>query len=79
MVFVLRKTFGRHCAQWALRQQGLARALAAHQVHGTADGKGTGLSDQHHDTASVDHHCLVEEPVAGRFVLQMDQAAPAYQ
>ena len=38
-----------------------------------------GVFDQQHDVASVDHRSVVQEPVAGRSVLQVDQTAPADQ
>jgi hypothetical protein len=35
--------------------------------------------DQQHDVAALDYCCVVQKPLAGRIVLQMDQAAPAHQ
>jgi hypothetical protein len=57
----------------------LPRALAPHSIQRPRLGQNLGLSDQQHQLATFDHRCLVQEPLAGRAVLQMDQTAPANQ
>ncbi len=54
-------------------------ASAAHPLQGPRVGQDAGLPDQQHDLAAVDHRRAVQEPLAGRIVLQMDQAASAHQ
>jgi hypothetical protein len=43
------------------------------------DRQDAGVSDQQHRTARPDHRRALQEPLADRVVLQMDQAAPAHQ
>ena len=42
-------------------------------------GKDAGVPDQQHRFARIDHCRTVQEPLASRAVLQMDQAASAHQ
>ena len=59
--------------------QEVSRASAAHSIQGPRVGQDAGLPDQQHGAAGVDHLRAVQEPLAGRAVLQVDQAAPAHQ
>ena len=44
-----------------------------------ADTLDAGISDQQHNPAAADHYRFVEESLAGRVALQVDQAALANQ
>ena len=52
---------------------------AAYSLQGSRVGQDAGVPDQQHDAASADDRRALQEPLAGRAVLQMDQAAPAHQ
>ena len=62
-----------------LRCARLSRAHAAHPLQGSRIRQEPDLPDQQHDAAALDHSRAVQEPLAGRAVLQVDQAAPAHQ
>jgi Domain of unknown function (DUF4372)/Transposase DDE domain len=68
-----------HRFERLLRSQELSRALATHPFQRSAIGQDAGFLDQQHRLVAVDHRRVVQEPLAGRAVLQMDQAAPAHQ
>ena len=55
------------------------RTSASHSVQRPRIGQDAGIPDQQHQPAGVDDYCLVQESLAGRIVLQVDQAAPAHQ
>ena len=57
----------------------LPRAFAARQIQRPRDRQDVGLPDQQHGVASADDLRALQEPLAGRTVLQMDQAASADQ
>ncbi|MGF6979900.1 hypothetical protein QFZ94_008417 [Paraburkholderia sp. JPY465] len=53
--------------------------FAAHPFQGSGIWQEPDLPDQQHDDAALDHRRAVQEPLAGRTVLQVDQTAPAHQ
>ena len=59
--------------------QGLPGASAARPFQGYRVGQDARLPDQQHGLARLDDHGSVQRPLAGRAVLQVDQAAPAHQ
>ena len=65
--------------QCLLLGQELPGASAAHPLQGPRVGQDAGVHDQQHDVAGVDDCRPVQKPLAGGAVLQVDQAAPAYQ
>jgi hypothetical protein len=68
-----------HRPERRLFLQGLSRILAAHPIQGSGLRKDACFSDEQHGIAGPDHRCALQEPLAGRAVLQVDQAAPAHQ
>ena len=62
-----------------LRVEGLPRAVAAHSIQRPRDGQNADFLDQQQDSATPDHRRAVQESLASGIVLQMDQAASAYQ
>lgn len=68
-----------HHVQRLLLGQELPGASSSHPFQGPAVGQDAGVSDQQHRLAGVDDHRVVQKPLAGRTVFQVDQAAPAHQ
>jgi hypothetical protein len=62
-----------------LRGQGLSRAIAASPLPGSDDPQIAGLLDQSFRHSGSERLRVVQEPVVGRTLLQMDQATPADQ
>ena len=66
-------------AQRLLIGQEVSRASEARSVQGPRVGQDAGLPDQQHSAPGIDHLRAVQGPLAGRAVLQVDQAASAHQ
>lgn len=62
-----------------LSSQRLSGQAAQGEVSRCRNRQNTGISDQQLHSASNDHYRVVPMPLAGRTVLQMDQAKPANQ
>lgn len=68
-----------HCTERALYLPRLPRTPAAYPLQRSRNPTDVGLLDQQHKLAALDHRCVVQKPLAGGIVFQMDQAAPAHQ
>ena len=68
-----------HCVERTLCSPRLPRALTAYPVQRPPDSKDVDLLDQQHGLAALNHCSFVQESLAGRVVLQMDQTAPSHQ
>ncbi len=58
---------------------GLSRAVAAHPFQGSGVRQDTGVPDQQYRFARIDDCRSLQEPLASRAVLQVDQTASAHQ
>jgi hypothetical protein len=65
--------------EWLLFAQRVSRPVTAYQVHRSEDPQAPGILDQPIRVARLEHRRSVSMPLAGRTVLQMDQAASAHQ
>ena len=68
-----------HCVERTLCSPRLPRALEAHSLQRPPNPKDLDLLDQQHGLAALDHSCVVQKPLAGGIVLQMDQTAPSHK
>jgi len=59
--------------------QSVSRTPAAHPFQRSRVGQDPGVSDQQYELACVGNLRVVQEPMASRIVLQVDQATPAHQ
>ena len=66
-------------AQWALVGKEVTQTPSAHSTPGPGVELDAGVPDQQHGAVGVDHLRALQEPPAGRAVLQVDQATPAHQ
>jgi hypothetical protein len=65
--------------EWLLLSQRISRPATSHQVHRPEDTQAARILDQPIRFARFEHRRVVSMPLAGRALLQMDQAAPAHQ
>ena len=68
-----------HHADWLLHAPRLRSAFAPHPIQRSQNRKAVGVPDQQLHAAGNHYHRALSMPVAGRVVLQMDQAASSYQ
>src|SRR3990172_1170471 len=68
-----------YLSPWFLCQERLPRDITPHSLPRSRNRKASRLSDQQLQSARAHHHKTLPLPLAGRTVLQMDQAAPAHQ
>src|SRR5712691_6452372 len=68
-----------HYARQSCPPQRLCREAAPHSLLRTAIEPTTRLSDQQLQLATTDYRPTISPPLAGRVVLQMDQATPVHQ
>jgi hypothetical protein len=66
-------------AQRVLCYTTLLRELEAHSIQRCRERQDAQLPDQQLCLAAADHRITIQEPLASRIVLQMDQAAPENQ
>src|SRR5229473_7332223 len=79
-----RPSYGSHLrsdyyARQSRTPQRLSRKAAPHSLFRRAIESTTRLPDQQLQLATTDHRPIISQPLAGRVVLQMDQATPTHQ
>src|ERR1700690_32884 len=68
-----------HCSEWFLQPPPLSSTSTSNPFQGRRVRQNIVVSHQSSYLASINHMCTIQEPLADRTVLQMDQATSSYK